>query len=42
MKVNFNNILSIAILVLVIIIVLQRKSSAPDVIDTPIVISACR
>lgn len=38
MKINFNNILSIAILILAIIIVLQRKSSTPDVIDTPIVI----
>ena len=38
MKINFNNILSIAILVLAIIIVLQRKSSTPDVIGTPIVI----
>ena len=38
MKINFNNILSIAILILAVIIVFQRKSSTPDVIDTPIVI----
>ena len=38
MKISFNNILSIAILILAVIIVFQRKSSTPDVINTPIVI----
>ena len=38
MKISFNNILSIAILILAIIIVFQRKSSAPDMINTPTII----
>ena len=37
MKVNFNNILSIAILVLAIIIVFQRKS-VPDTIEKPTIV----
>ena len=39
MKINFNNILSIAILILAVIIVLQRSNSSPDIIEKPIVIS---
>lgn len=38
MKINFNNILSIAILILAVIIVLQRSDSSPDIIEKPIVI----
>ena len=38
MKINFNNILSIAILILVVIIVLQRSNSSPDIIEKPIVV----
>lgn len=38
MKINFNNILSIAILILAVIIVLQRNNSSPDTIEKPIVI----
>ena len=38
MKINFNNILSIAILILAVIIVLQRSNSSPDIIERPIVI----
>ena len=38
MKINFNNILSIAILILAVIIVLQRSGSSPDIIKKPIVI----
>ena len=38
MKINFNNILSIAILILAVIIVLQRTNSSPDIIEKPIVI----
>ena len=38
MKINFNNILSIAILILAIIIVLQRSNSSPDIIEKPIVV----
>ena len=38
MKINFNNILSIAILILAVIIVLQRINSSPDIIEKPIVI----
>ena len=38
MKINFNNILSIAILILAVIIVLQRSNSSPDMIEKPIVI----
>ena len=38
MKINFNNILSIAILILAVIIVLQRSNSSPDIIEKPIVI----
>lgn len=38
MKINFNNILSIAILILAVIIVLQRRNSSPDIIEKPIVI----
>ena len=38
MKINFNNILSIAILILSVIIVLQRSNSSPDIIEKPIVV----
>ena len=38
MKINFNNILSIAILILAVIIVLQRSNSSPNIIEKPIVI----
>ncbi len=38
MKINFNNILSIAILILAVIIVLQRSNSSPDIIEKPVVI----
>ena len=38
MKINFNNILSIAILILSVIIVLQRSNSSPDIIEKSIVI----
>ena len=38
MKINFNNILSIAILILAVIIILQRINSSPDIIEKPIVI----
>ena len=38
MKINFNNILSIAILILAVIIVLQRSNSSFDIIEKPIVI----
>ena len=38
MKINFNNILSIAILILAVIIVLQRSNSSPDIIEKPIII----
>ena len=38
MKINFNNILFIAILILAVIIVLQRSNSSPDIIEKPIVI----
>lgn len=38
MKINFNNILSIAILILAVIIVLQRSNSSPDIVEKSIVI----
>ena len=38
MKISFNNILSIAILILAVIIVLQRNNSSPDIIEKPIVV----
>lgn len=38
MKISFNNVLSIAILILAVIIVLQRSNSSPDIIEKPIVI----
>ena len=38
MKINFNNILSIAILILAVIIILQTSNSSPDIIEKPIVI----
>ena len=38
MKINFNNILSIAILILAVIIILQRINSSPDIIEKSIVI----
>ena len=38
MKINFNNILSIAILILAVIIVLQRSGSSPDIIEKHIVV----
>jgi hypothetical protein len=33
MKINFNNILSIAILILAVIIILQRINSSPDIVE---------
>mgnify|MGYP000668062058 FL=1 len=38
MKINFNNILSIAILILAVIIILQRINSSPDIVEKSIVI----
>ena len=38
MKINFNNILSIAILILAVIIILQRSNSSPDIVEKPIVV----
>ena len=38
MKINFNNVLSIAILILAVIIVLQRSNFSPDIIEKSIVI----
>ena len=38
MKINFNNILSIAILILAVIIVLERSNSSPDIIEKPIIV----
>ena len=38
MKINFNNILSIAILILAVIIVLQRSNSSPDIIEKPTIV----
>ena len=38
MKINFNNILSITILILAVIIVLQRTNPSPDIIEKPIVV----
>ena len=38
MKINFNNILSIAILILAVIIVLQRSNSSPDIVEKPIIL----
>ena len=38
MKINFNNILSIAILILAVIIVLQRSGSSTNIIEKPIVV----
>ena len=38
MKINFNNILSIAILILAVIIVLQRSNSSPDIVEKPIIV----
>ena len=38
MKINFNNILSIAILILAVIIVFQRINSSPDIIEKPIIV----
>ena len=38
MKINFNNILSIAILILAVIIILQRSNSSPDIIEKPIIV----
>ena len=38
MKINFNNILSIAILILAVIIILQRINSSPDIIEKPIIL----
>ena len=38
MKINFNNILSIAILILAVIIVLQRSNSSPDIIEKPVIV----
>lgn len=38
MKISFNNILSIAILILAVIIVFQRSNSSPDIIEKPVVV----
>ena len=38
MKINFNNILSIAILILAVIIVFQRSNSSPDIIEKPTIV----
>ena len=38
MKINFNNILSIAILILAVIIVLQRSNFSPDIVEKPIIV----
>ena len=38
MKINFNNILSIAILILAVIIVLQRINSSPDIVEKPVIV----
>ena len=38
MKINFNNILSIAILILAVIIVLQRSNSSPDIVEKPTIV----
>lgn len=38
MKINFNNILSIAILILAVIIILQRINSSPDIIEKSIIV----
>ena len=38
MKINFNNILSIAILILAVIIILQRSNSSPDIVEKPIIV----
>ena len=38
MKINFNNILSIAILILAVIIILQRINSSPDIVEKPIIV----
>ena len=38
MKINFNNILSIAILILVVIIILQRINSSPDIVEKPTIV----
>lgn len=38
MKINFNNILSIAILILAVIIVFQRINSSPDIIEKPTIV----
>ena len=38
MKISFNNILSIAILILAVIIVFQRSNSSPDIIEKSIVV----
>ena len=38
MKINFNNILSIAILILVVIILFQRSNSSPDIIEKSIIV----
>ena len=38
MKISFNNILSIAILILVVIILFQRSNSSPDIIEKSIIV----
>ena len=38
MKINFNNILSIAILILAVIIILQRINSSPDIVEKPVIV----
>ena len=38
MKINFNNILSIAILILAVIIILQRINSSPDIVEKPTIV----
>ena len=38
MKINFNNVLSIAILILAVIIILQRINSSPDIVEKPTIV----
>ena len=38
MKINFNNVLSIAILILAVIIVLQRSNFSPDIVEKPTIV----
>ena len=38
MKISFNNILSIAILILAVIIIFKRINSSPDIVERPIIV----